>query len=773
MYKAVKGGEKIRKQIAITVITLLFGLLACTAVSAAESNDTSNPQIQTANITITGYVETCSNGDPFQGVTITAKKDSEILASTTTKEDGTYSLNFHSVDRVFNVTARYPDHNPSSKYVTVTQNSDETFYGTANFRLGVGDGDVYVYNGWATNPTQSITFSDGTTINGNQAGTYRTISNGVTNVQAGRTIYIWAGTYTGTNNRGITINKNLNIVGNGGTVTIDAGSSNRMFIINSGRTVTMSGLTFTRGSSTTGGAIQNAGTLNLNSCTFTNNRATGTGINTGGAIQNTGTLNINGCTFTSNNADDYGGAVYNANTGTVTVTNSNFNTNTGTDGGAIFSYGTLTVNGSTFTGNTVSDDGGAICSGHDTTVPTGVLTVTGSTFTNNSGSFGGAIWNHGTVNVARSNFTSNTATRYGGAIRNWGTATVTESNFTGNNAATNGDAISNYQGTITASFNRFIGNDVNDINVEYNGATSSVVAENNWWGSNTGPTAARFTVAQYATGDANPWLILSITAVPDSIRKLGTSGLTGFLTRNSNGVDTSSLGHVPDGIRMDFAFVNLGVALGSVSPLITNTVNGLQTSTFTAANTNGVARVSATVDGVTVYTDIIIGDQTDLAVTNTIDYDDSIVYLKDTGIFYITVRNNGPDDATGVKVTLSIPAGFQVLAINPHVGTYDTGTNTWTIGNLSNKGIAYLDLILKVITSNTSLTTTATVSGIQEDPNMSNNVASKTATIQPSADIAVTQTVSNLTPNTGTPITITITATNNGPLAAKQCSRLL
>ncbi|MBI5680863.1 MAG: DUF11 domain-containing protein [Methanobacterium sp.] len=587
--------------------------------------------------------------------------------------------------------------NANTGTATVSATVD-TITSSGTITIGGGKNDVYV----------SQTGND-TTGDGSQSRPYFTILKGYNSVYSRGNIHIIgsATSYTGASNKNLTINKNVNIMGESGTVTLDAQDSGRFFTINHEYTVTLSNITFTNGN-------------------------VGTTAN-GGALYNDGNLTVTNCIFTGNDADC---------------------------GGAIWNTMFLTVTDSNFTSNTAARDGGGICTGNGQTDPiSSIVTVTNCIFTSNSAQWGGAIWNRSpSLTVTKSTFTSNTASQYGGAIRNWVNAVVTENTFTGNSATTGGAAISTYNGGSTiAHFNRLIGNGVNEMHL----AAGTVDATDNWWGSNTSPSAKVDAAVNVST-----WLILSITAVPDSIPKLANSWLTGLLTINSNGVDTSSLGHVPDGINMGFAFVNLGVNLGSVSPTTRTTLNGLATSTFTALNTNGVARVSTTVDGVTVYTDIVIGDRTDLAVTNTLDYDDSVVYLKDTGIFYITVHNNGPDDATGVTVTIQIPTGFQVLAINPHVGTYNAGTNTWTIGNLSNNGTAYLDLILKVIQPNVTLTTNATVTGTQEDPNMSNNVARKTVTISPSADIAVTQTVSNLTPNTGNPITITVTASNNGPQTA-------
>ena len=63
-------------------------------------------------------------------------------------------------------------------------------------------------------------------------------------------------------------------------------------------------------------------------------------------------------------------------------------------------------------------------------------------------------------------------------------------------------------------------------------------------------------------------------------------------------------------------------------------------------------------------------------------------------------------------------------------------------------------------------TNTATISGADQfDPNTGNNTASATETPQ-QADLSVTKTVSDATPNVGDQITFTVTLSNSGPDAA-------
>ncbi len=221
----------------------------------------------------------------------------------------------------------------------------------------------------------------------------KTIYGGITAVGTGETVNIANGTYTGENNTGISIDRNMTLIGQSreGTI-IDGENLSRIFTIKDGITVTLQNLT-----------IQNGKT------------------GYGAAIRSRATLNIINCTFTDNNATDYGGAIYN--NGTLTVMDSIFTQNT-----------------APFYGDPYTTYGGAIYNDL-------YLIIVGSTFTNNTAAFGGAIHNNGTLDVTNSNFTNNTADVRGGAIYSYraGSMNVVDTNFTGNTANEYGGAIFNYR----------------------------------------------------------------------------------------------------------------------------------------------------------------------------------------------------------------------------------------------------------------------------------------------------------------------------------------
>ncbi len=148
-------------------------------------------------------------------------------------------------------------------------------------------------------------------------------------------------------------------------------SSGSIFTVNSGATVSISGLTLSGDADSLagqGGAITNAGTLTVSGCALANNSATD-----GGAIYSLGALTVSDSTFSGNSAGTLGGAIY------VTAA-------------------TLTVVNSTFSGNSSAQSGGAIVDSNGTTA-----TITNSTFAKNSSATGGAI----ATNSAASGFSVN------------------------------------------------------------------------------------------------------------------------------------------------------------------------------------------------------------------------------------------------------------------------------------------------------------------------------------------------------------------------------
>jgi len=217
------------------------------------------------------------------------------------------------------------------------------------------------------------------------------------------------------------------IIDGGSDITISGNNSHRVFY-NYG-IMTLENITITEGSNASGGAINNAGTLNINNSTFTDNHA---GFD-GGAIFNAGTLTITNSSFTNNSAGRYGGAIehysnnfHSGNLLNATITSSTFTANSAEYGGAITSNDVIDIIKSAFSGNQASNSGGAIYNLYSSAI------VTGSTFTNNfARSNGGAFFKSNpyfTSSITGSTFTGNHADLAGGSVYvDAGTLNITNS----------------------------------------------------------------------------------------------------------------------------------------------------------------------------------------------------------------------------------------------------------------------------------------------------------------------------------------------------------
>jgi hypothetical protein len=206
-----------------------------------------------------------------------------------------------------------------------------------------------------------------------------TLRSALTNAQNGDVItFAVTGLITNDVTGGLSISNNVSIVGPGpDLLSITGTNGSRAFIVSSGVTVTISGLTFTNcagwdsviGSGFYGGTIYNAGNLSLSNCLFTgchsqsgrftpsyNGSAGGTG-GSGGVIYNGGTLVAVSCQFLNNAAGSGGpGAAGNASlTANWTAGGTGGG---GGSGGAVCDAGTASFRNCTFGWNG-SGNGGA------------------------------------------------------------------------------------------------------------------------------------------------------------------------------------------------------------------------------------------------------------------------------------------------------------------------------------------------------------------------------------------------------------------------------
>ncbi len=131
------------------------------------------------------------------------------------------------------------------------------------------------------------------------------------------------------------------------------GDFRRTMILNV--TASLSGLTITKGSASTGGGVANHGSLTIDDSILMNNIA-----RAGGAVFNLGTLTVINSTLEANSASQgFGGAI--TNDGTLSVLDSTLTDNSASEGGgAISSASSAMLTSVTIASNSTSSDGGGI-----------------------------------------------------------------------------------------------------------------------------------------------------------------------------------------------------------------------------------------------------------------------------------------------------------------------------------------------------------------------------------------------------------------------------
>lgn len=486
------------------------------------------------------------------------------------------------------------------------------------------------------------------------------------NLNVGTTIVVPAGTYqltipggagegfSGDNSIGdldVTGNNTV-ITGSGATTTIIQATqpNDRVLEVNpfldASFNFSISNVTLTGGRETTGvggggiisGSINN--TMSVADCIISGNSATGLGTLGGGGISHMGgSLTITGTTFSNNTTSTSGGGLgYSAGDPLIRQPSS----------------GTLSVSGSTFSGNTANSGaaGGGAADLFNFNNSNGVYNISSSTFSGNSahnGRGGAIVVESGPLTLTTSSLSANTAGVSGGAIYSSGSASV--------------------------SYSRLVGNSVpNPLNGLTLFAATSLTANDNWWGMNTGPSANDF---RNTVGSVAPATYLQMRASfsPSEICPGQSATFTADIKqRNIGSPLTTELNGLPT-----FPAIFSNVTLGSASGA-TDFVNGVATATFTAGGSAGTGSVDVTGDNQIVTANITIGtnstsDPSDqvvcegqpVAFSTTSSSPATFVWKKGA-----TILNNGD---LGGRVTITNGADTSTLSIT-NAQTSDADTYT-------------------------------------------------------------------------------------------------
>jgi uncharacterized repeat protein (TIGR01451 family) len=487
------------------------------------------------------------------------------------------------------------------------------------------------------------------------------------------------------------LNNDVTIVNkSGGAVVIDASNlipPHGVFVISppgNPITVTITGVTIQGGDTTgVGGGIFLGGTstLTLNNDVVQANRASsgGGGIYAAGG----GTVNINDSLILFNDCLDssaVGGGVAIIGTGAAHISDSEFSGNgTAGDGGGFFEAANeLTIFRSTFNGNRAGGDGGALYLGTGVEGLLSNITVSG----NSAGLDGGGIAriNARTITLANSSIVKNAAGQRGGGI----ISDVVENSL-------------QVSQTIVAKNSAAAG----DPDVDNNLKPTDLVDEgSNFIGDNTGAADS------FAAGTPNAngsWVGTAFTPLDPLLEPLADNGGTLVLPDGSHLLtlqDQPISGN--NGVR--------GRAVGA----------GLNVP---ATDERGFPRPA--------------GAPFDIGAFQFQDCDLSVSTSASAGTvrggqpvtFTLAVTNNGPNPTPYDPIlTATLPAGTAVVSASGNA-TANGNVVTFLLPPLAVGGSASFTLTITPAASG-PFTETASVSG-HDDPNLANNTASASITVQP------------------------------------------
>jgi uncharacterized repeat protein (TIGR01451 family) len=153
----------------------------------------------------------------------------------------------------------------------------------------------------------------------------------------------------------------------------------------------------------------------------------------------------------------------------------------------------------------------------------------------------------------------------------------------------------------------------------------------------------------------------------------------------------------------------------------------------------------------------------DVAVTMSVD--ETAPNVGDVVQFTITVLDNGPEDASNVKIRDALPVGLTYDSNTPSQGTYAAVDGVWTVGNLLSSESATLQLRASVDagTAGSVIVNNATLWLVDQTDIVAGNNSDAASVTVKSADLIVDVTVNESYPSVGDTIVYTITISNSGP----------
>lgn len=199
-----------------------------------------------------------------------------------------------------------------------------------------------------------------------------------------------------------------------------------------------------------------------------------------------------------------------------------------------------------------------------------------------------------------------------------------------------------------------------------------------------GVVSSAFTVLSGAASPAQS----TIVASPTTIAADGTS--TSTITVQLRDAEGFALTGGGDD-------VTLSTTLGTLSA-VRDVGNGSYTATLRSTTTGGTARITGTVNGAGIADDATVT----FAVGNAdlelqVEVSDLSPVIGDEVVYELTLRNQGPDDATGVALTHVLPPRLELVSATASQGAYSSTTGVWSVGSLAEGATATLTIVVQVL----------------------------------------------------------------------------
>jgi len=276
-----------------------------------------------------------------------------------------------------------------------------------------------------------------------------------------------------------------------------------------------------------------------------------------------------------------------------------------------------------------------------------------------------------------------------------------------------------------------------DISVRHNPWYYNSVAGNYQYEYTSGNTPVFYVIVSNSNkyDDATNVIVEYTLGTGYNYRGYDTQGIGTTTYNELTRTLTWNINYMPKGSILLLKIFTGCTESGNMTPALTNEVSATHFDQFDINNTNNYAECALT-----------INPSADIGVeqTYTTSTENNTQYITYT----ITATNNGPNNATNVKITDKLPTGLTLYKISLDGGntwidsnpSYNPTTGVWTIGNFNYTEPAKTLMIKATITGTGTIKNTVTKTQNEHDWNLDNN--SKTTiftsgTYTPTTDVYI------------------------------------